>query len=219
MAGCIYQGAAIGGFHTWRDFRAVIQNADVVGSPAPNTSYVEVPGGNGHIDLTEALTGDVTYSNRTLTLQLALKTTPALWPQVTNRIYNALHGRAVQVILDEEPTHYFYGRADVESAARTRNAGQVAISVDCDPYRYEIEETEVTFSGTGEWQCSLSNDRMWVVPAITSTNACSVVYGSSVISLEAGEQKIADFVLKEGETPLYVFGDTSLTFRYRKGCL
>lgn len=219
MAGCIYQGAAIGGFHTWRDFRAVIQNADVVGSPAPNTSYVEVPGGNGHIDLTEALTGDVTYSNRTLTFQLALKTTPALWPQVTNRIYNALHGRAVQVILDEEPTHYFYGRADVESAARTRNAGQVTISVDCDPYRYEIEETEVTFSGTGERQCVLLNDRMWVSPKITSTGGCSMVYGGVIHSLVQGEQTKPDIVLREGENTFTLLGDAAVTFRYRKGCL
>ena len=93
------------------------------------------------------------------------------------------------------------------------------ILVDCEPYRYEIEETNVTFTGTGEWQCVLSNDRMWVVPAITATKACSMVYGSSIISLEEGEQKIADFILKEGDTQLYIFGDTSLTFRYRKGCL
>ena len=46
-----------------------------------------------------------------------------------------------------------------------------------------------------------------------------MVYGSSIISLEEGEQKIADFILKEGDTQLYIFGDTSLTFRYRKGCL
>ena len=219
MGECIYRAATIGGFHTWRDFHAVIQNSDIVGSPTPNTNYVDVPGGNGHIDLTEALTGDVTYSNRTLTFELAMKTMPSLWPQLTKKIYNALHGKAVQVILDEEPSHYFYGRVTVESSARSQIAGQVNISVDCVPYRYEIEETNVTFTGTGEWQCVLSNDRMWVVPAITATKACSMVYGSSIISLEEGEQKIADFILKEGDTQLYIFGDASLTFRYRKGCL
>lgn len=162
MGDCIYRAATIGGFHTWRDFHAVIQNSDIVGSPTPNTNYVDVPGGNGHIDLTEALTGDVTYSNRTLTFELAMKTMPSLWPQITNKIYNALHGKAVQVILDEEPSHYFYGRVTVESAARSQIAGQVVLSVDCEPYRYEIQETSVTFTGTGERQCVLTNDRMWV---------------------------------------------------------
>ena len=62
----------------------------------------------------------MTYSNRTLTFELAMKTMPSLWPQITNKIYNALHGKAVQVILDEEPSHYFYGRVTVESAARSQ---------------------------------------------------------------------------------------------------
>ena len=82
---------------------------------------------------------DRTYSNRTLTFELAMKTMPSLWPQLTKKIYNALHGKAVQVILDEEPSHYFYGRVTVESSARSQIAGQVNILVDCEPYRYEIE--------------------------------------------------------------------------------
>ena len=219
MGECIYRAATIGGFHTWRDFHAVIQNLDIVGSPTPNTNYVDVPGGNGHIDLTEALTGDVTYSNRTLTFELVMKTSPSLWPQIESRIYNSLHGKAVQVILDEEPSHYFYGRVTVESSARSRTAGQVNLSVDCEPYRYEIQETSVTFTGDAERQYVLTNDRMWVVPVITASKACSMVYGSSIIRLEEGEQKIADCILKEGDTQLYIFGDASVTFRYRKGCL
>ena len=83
MGDCIYRAATIGGFHTWRDFRAVIQNSDIVGSPTPNTNYVDVPGGNGHIDLTEALTGDVTYSNRTLTHKRSKLCTPNVWGRRT----------------------------------------------------------------------------------------------------------------------------------------
>lgn len=219
MGDCIYRAATIGGFHTWRDFRAVIQNSDIVGSPTPNTNYVDVPGGNGHIDLTEALTGDVTYSNWTLTFELAMKTRPYLWPQITNQIYNALHGKAVQVILDEEPAHYFYGRVTVESAARSQIAGQVVLSVDCEPYRYEIQETSVTFTGNGERQCVLTNDRMWVSPTVTASASCSMVFGSTLFSLAQGEHKRADIVLRDGENQFYLFGDASVTFRYRKGCL
>lgn len=219
MTDCIYRAATIGGFHTWRDFHAVIQNSDIVGSPAPNTSYVEVPGSNGHIDLTEALTGDVTYSNRTLTFQLAMKATPSQWPQITDRIYNTLHGKAVQVILDEDPGHYFYGRVTVESAARSHTAGQAVLSVDCEPYRYETEETSVTFTGSGERQCTLENDRMWVVPTIEASQECSMVFGNAIITLAKGEQKKPEVVLKQGENQFFLFGDASVTFRYRKGCL
>ena len=156
---------------------------------------------------------------RTLTFELAMKTMPSLWPQITNKIYNALHGKDVQVILDEEPSHYFYGRVTVESAARSQIAGQVVLSVDCEPYRYEIQETSVTFTGTGGRQCVLTNDRMWVSPTVTASASCSMVFGSTLFSLAQGEHKRADIVLRDGENQFYLFGDASVTFRYRKGCL
>lgn len=217
MANCIYSAASIGGFHTWRDFRSIITNTDVVGSPGPNTTYIEVPGANGHIDLTESLTGDVTYSNRTLKFELAIKTTPAKWPDMVSQIYNSLHGKAVQVILDEKPTHYFCGRVSVDGMERSHIAGAVVLTVDCEPYRYETEETKVTFSGAVE--CTLENDRMWVCPLIRATGAGAIVYNNSVYNFSKGEQKIADFILKEGSTTFYLMTDYEVTFQYRKGCL
>lgn len=217
MPNCIYTAATIGGLHTWRDFRSVITNTDVVGSPTVNTTYIEVPGGNGRIDLTEALTGDVTYSNRTLKFELAMKTTPAKWPDMVTKIYNSLHGKAVQVILDEEPTHYFYGRVSVDGMERSQISGAVVLTIDCEPYRYEVEETSVTFSVTGEY--TLENDRMWVCPSITSAGVGILMYNGITYNIVKGEQIISDFILKEGSTTFELWSDSAVTFKYRKGCL
>lgn len=219
MAKCVYSGALIGGFHTWRDWRAIIQNSDIVGSPEPNTNYLEVPGGNGHIDLTETLTGDITYSTRQLKFNLALKTSPAVWPDVISRIFNKLHGKAVQVILDEEPTHYFYGRVNIDGVSRSQISGQLTIMVECDPYRYELEETVETFSVDGTKEVSIENDRMWVTPDIWASRDCTIAFAGRTYSIAQGKQKRMDIVLKDGMNQLTVTGTVMIDFTFRKGCL
>ena len=58
----IFTGALIGDEHTLRDWGAIITNSDVIGMPEPNTVLLEVPGRSGRLDLSEVLTGDVTYN-------------------------------------------------------------------------------------------------------------------------------------------------------------
>ena len=60
----IFTGVLIDDEHTLRDWGAIITNSDVIGMPEPNTVLLEVPGRSGRLDLSEVLTGDVTYSNR-----------------------------------------------------------------------------------------------------------------------------------------------------------
>ena len=46
-------------------YQMVLLDGYTLEPPKPKTYTVDIPGGNGVIDLTEALTGDVSYSNRT----------------------------------------------------------------------------------------------------------------------------------------------------------
>ena len=70
----IFLGATINDEHTLRDWKAAITNADVISVPEANTVILEVLGRNGNLDLSEALTGDVTYRNREIKLELASST-------------------------------------------------------------------------------------------------------------------------------------------------
>ena len=55
----IFLGAELNGEHTLRDWHCSITNSDVISMPAPNLSLLEVPGMSGRLDVSEALTGDV----------------------------------------------------------------------------------------------------------------------------------------------------------------
>ena len=54
-------------YNTAYDWGLVLTGQDLT-PPAPKTNYVQLDGMSGSLDLTEALTGEVTYSDRTLTM-------------------------------------------------------------------------------------------------------------------------------------------------------
>ena len=60
--------------------------------PEPKTYTVDIPGGNGVIDLTEALTGDVAYNNRSQKFTF-ICINPNDFEKVKTKISNFLHGR------------------------------------------------------------------------------------------------------------------------------
>ena len=87
MSGTIFKGALINDEHTLRDWGAAITNSDVVGMPEPQTVLLDIPGRSGRLDLSEVLTGDVSYGNRELKMQLACQTDIEKWQEACAPLY------------------------------------------------------------------------------------------------------------------------------------
>lgn len=164
----IFTGAMIGDEHTLRDWGAVITNSDVIEMPEVNTVILEIPGRSGRLDLSEVLTGDISYSNRDIKIKLAARTNRDRWTETCLHIFNKYHGRVVNVTFDEDPGHYYVGRVSVSEPKRIGTAGQLTIMVDAEPFRYEQEEYQVTFTGTTTAVSGIvENLRMPVCPTVT----------------------------------------------------
>ena len=216
----IFTGAMIGDEHTLRDWGAVITNSDIIALPEPNTVLLEIPGRSGRLDLSEVLTGDISYGNRELKLQLAARTNKERWVQTCLHIFNKYHGRVVQVIFDEDPGHYYVGRASISDPQRLGIAGQLTVTIDAEPFRYETEEYEVTLTGdTTAFSGTVENLRMPVCPTVTVPAACQFFHDNRVYALAAGTQEVPGLVLHPFDNEVSVTGVTSITFRFRRGCL
>lgn len=211
----IFLGAAINGEHTLRDWGAAITNSDVISVPEPNLTILDIPGRNGRLDLSEALTGDVSYTDRTIKLELAAKVSIESWYQKCLHIFNKFHGRAVTVVFDDDPTHFYKGRAVVSDPQRVRSGGTFTVTVDTEPFRYEAEETVVTVTGGSG---TLSNARMPVCPKITVSEDCELVVGTVTYTVLTGTHTIPAFILNEGETSFTTTAE-AITFTYRQGVL
>ena len=198
MMATIFKGALVGDEHTLRDWGAIITNTDVVGMPEPQTILLDVPGRSGRLDLSEVLTGDVSYGNREIKMELAAEKDSEGWQEMCHHIFNKYHGRNVQVIFDEDPTFYYYGRVSVTNPKRLRRAGQMVLTVDAEPFKYELAETNVTYSaGTASLSGTLANGRMMVSPTVTVSAPCQLFH--------------------EGNNAVSLTGTRSATFTYRRG--
>ena len=216
--GTIFKGALVGDEHTLRDWGAIITNTDVIGMPEPQTILLDVPGRSGRLDLSEVLTGDVSYGNREIKMELAAEKDTEGWQEICFHIFNKYHGRNVRVIFDDDPVYYYYGRVSVTDPKRLRRAGQMVLTVDADPFKYELAETNVTYSaGTASLSGTLANGRMMVSPTVTVSAPCQLYHEGNIYTLAAGKQSVPGFVLHEGDNAVSLTGAKSAIFTYRRG--
>ena len=221
----IFLGATINTEHTLRDWKAAITNADIISVPEANTVILEVPGRNGNLDLSEALTGDVTYRNREIKLELASSVNLQTWYEKCLHIFNTYHGKTVTVTFDDDSTHYYTGRASVSDPQRVRNGGAFIFTVNAEPFRYATVQKTVavtTTSTTPTATKTITNSgRMPVCPTITASKACEMVTGGITYSLLQGTQTIPAFILPQGNTSvqLTITGGGTVSFKFREGWL
>lgn len=205
-------------YHSYDDLDLIL-SSKIIGSPSVKTSTVDVPGADGVLDFTEFF-GEPKYNNRTLTFEFSSIKPYSQQLAQDSTVKNALHGRKMKIVLDDDFDHYFYGRISVGDWKNEKNVGKLTITCDCDPWKYYSEETVVTQSidTTEGVSITLSNSRRSVSPQITTTAEVTIAWEGGSSSLSAGNDwTIPELVLKEGNTVLTCTGTTTLTFKYRQG--
>lgn len=238
-------GATFNGKHTWRDFGLVIGNTDIVGLPKPKMFLVEIPGTSKRLDLSESLTGRMEYEGRELTFTLGGVDLPSIWHHRLSAFLAFVHGRRVQVILDDDPAYYYIGRASVEGFARTRALGEMKLKVDCEPYKYEVissaepwrwdcfnfetgvirDYADLPISGSK--QMKIDGSTIPVVPSflvsnLTATDTTPRVYSYGYRkswTLGEGKNRFAELTIPpEGDTLIF-YGSYTVTIDFRGGAL
>ena len=187
--------------------------------PEPQTNFVEIPGRDGALDLSEAF-GTIRYADRIIPLTLYAR---APFAALTSAFAADVHGRRMNVIFDRDPTFYYDARVTLEDVER--HAGYCELSLKCraKPYKLEHFETAITVLPTGSATVTLTNTRMPVVPTIAVSAEMTLVFAIAGVSysicLAAGSHVMPSLVLMEGDTEVEITGSGSITFTYRKGAL
>ena len=187
--------------------------------PEPQMNFVEIPGRDGALDLSEAF-GTVRYTDRIIPLTLYAR---APFDTSISAFAADVHGRRMNVIFDRDPTYYYDARMTIEDVER--HAGYCELSLECraKPYKLEHFETAITVLPTGSATVTLTNTRMPVVPVITVSAGMTLTFTllgkDSTVNLSAGTHIIPSLVLMEGDTEIGITGTGRITFTYRKGAL
>ena len=185
--------------------------------PVVQTSFVEIPGRDGTLDLTEGF-GLVRYLNRAITLTLYAV---APYEQAVSSFVNDVHGRRLQLVFDRDTTFYYMGRVSVDALDKHDGYCAITVNVTAEPYKYKRTVTTVTRTGNGT--ASLANLRMPVVPEVTASAEATLVYQCGGVPtttvIAAGTHLVPTLLLEAGTKTVQVTTTGEVVFSYREGAL
>ena len=142
------KGVKFGGLHSYDEWGLILTEKELK-SPDIKTYTVELEGSNGVLDFTDFF-GAVKYENRQLTFSfIKPNITPDGFLELYSLVQNALHGKKMQVILDDDPAYFYYGRVSINDWKSNKGIGEIVIEVDAEPYKYKLERTSKTAGLTG----------------------------------------------------------------------
>ncbi len=201
-------------FHSYRNFNLILNSVDI-GYPEVKTNLVEIQGGDGFLDLTEAF-GAPKLKNRKLTFNFTLI---GVWEKEKSKIANAIHGKKMKIIMDKDPQYYYYGRCSINDFESNKGISKLVLEADCDPYKYHNAVTVHKESITGEKDFICINDRKTVIPVIDVSSTMEITLNGKTYSLAAGKHKVLNIQFTEGYNRIRCKGSGYITFTYLEGAL
>lgn len=205
-------------FNTWYDWRLTLSGKSIP-DPEPKTNYINIDGADGSLDMSEVLTGKVTYSDRTVTASFRTSEgTHEERMRLLRQIKAALHGRKVKIIEPDDPQHYFFGRVKIKDPTADQVHLAFTVEATCEPWRYAVNETEriVQLSSDGVTMILRNEGTKTLCPTIKIDGTVSITANGVATELSNGTYKITDIQLAPGINAVGLTGAGTVTFIYRE---
>ena len=234
-------GVTFGVKHSFNDWKLLLNERPKISPPVPKTNYFEIPGGDGYLDFTESLTGEVKYEARDMEFTFVTLKARKRWPDLYSEILDYLHGKEMKIILDENPDYYYIGRVSVNEWKSSEKYSTIVINAKVDPYKYELfgsldkwEWDKFNFeSGVirdyedirvdGSTDFAIRGTRKTVVPTFfvksDDGTGMSVEFEDVTYDLSDGENRILYIIIKDGDNILSFAGNGTVSIDYRGGRL
>lgn len=198
----MYHSVTFGSMNSFSDWHLVPDGRPVIVMPDPKLTTVEVPGANGLLDLSEALTRYPVYGTREGSIKFHVLNDKEPLDKLYSRIANYLHGKRMTMSLEDDSSFYYYGRFKIAWTHNNNGTwSNLDITYSLDPYKYSVQTSlqedpklyeNITVSGTTVTKY-LSGDRTVGEVPVVPEFVCSNVSGSGVtISLTNTELDIAN---------------------------
>ena len=209
--------------NTWTDWHMVPSSRPVISPPRPKKTIIDIPGSNNRIDLTESLTGDITYENRTGSIEfIVMNEKPMTWYELYNDILNKIHGRRVGFSLEEEPDWYYEGRVEVNDWKSDPEYSRIVIDYDVDPFKYKKLATTDTFRVSSSTTKTYTNLRMPTMPKFkAAASGMKVTYAGTQYDLPQNVETVIAGIIFAGNSSnqLTFTGNGNITVTYQEGKL
>lgn len=211
------KGVRFGDYHSFNDLHLILSKKEI-GAPSVRKDVLEIKGSDGVLDYTDFF-GGPKYGNVTHRFTFSTIVPRNELLDQFSSVKNALHGRKMNIVLDDDPSYYYVGRLDVSSFTDEKGIGKITVDADCEPWKYKQAVTAVQYDVEGEMLVTLQNSRKPVVPIITTFSDMSFIFDGVTYAHEAGVFEIPEIQLTEGENEITITGTGNVRFVYQEGIL
>lgn len=230
-------------YHTYDDMGLYITNTDCIGAPKQYTKYIEIPGRNGLLDLSETIAGRQIYTGREIKIELAGPRDKTTWTAALSVFRNRINGKVCRITFDDDKAYYWRGRIEIKDFSSVLNLGTLTINVpEADPYKYSIassvepwlwdpfnfETDMITYIGaitvSGSETVTIPAGHMPTCPEIVVSDKTSptftVTHDGTTYSLSVGTNKIPSIMVGgDDDVELTFTGTAKVQIVYRSGSL
>ena len=199
-----------------RDYGVIMTSFDI-GMPSQKRSSIEVPGMDGVIDLTYALSEQKIYENRTasMTFEILFRKGADPW-DIHERIANEIHGNEMDIFLSFYPGWHLEGNVSVDGMGMNDGTATFKVTCDCNPYFIKNSLTRATYDVSGAMDVYIRNATRWTIPSTEVAGTVSVKTDDAAVSLSTGKGRNAAIVLKSGMNRITLGGSGTITFEYQE---
>ena len=234
----MYHSITIGDKNTGDDWHLIPATRPLFNPPTVKENMVNIPGGDGVLDLTASLAGRPTYNNRTGSWTFYVQNGFKDWSVLYSEIMVYLHGQTFKAILEDDPAYFYEGRFSVNQWKSDKDYSQIVINYNVGPYKKEINNTGSDWlwdpfnfetgiirnyknlSVLTSLTVVVEGDMMDSVPVIiASASGMQVTYEGKTYSLSKGANTIPQIVLHSGENTLIFAGQGTITIENTGGRL
>lgn len=147
--------------NTWRDFHLFPTKRPFVAPPEPVLKIEEVEGMTGVLDYSNVLQNFLTYKDSEGTWEFRFiqdDENKYTWLDCKNDIYRQIHNKYIsKIILEDDPTHFYYGRVYVESFTNNQQTTTVTFHYKLYPFKQKIKEKDTKETINGIMQAIYTN--------------------------------------------------------------
>lgn len=205
------------GINFCKKYQVVLEQFDI-GMPEPKIVRVSIPGRDGDLDMSEALTGYLNYGDREITVQIGITGDEKTCEKKKSNVLSFVAGKEGKLTFSHLEG-YFLGRCTVKSITREIAHYTLLLSFSCRPYRY-AENLVVKSETLGDKAISIDceNTMMPTSPTIEVSENATVSFNGKTYTYTKGEHR-PSFIFMNGDNKLSVKGKGVIKIIYRKGVI
>ncbi len=174
--------------------------------PEAKTYEVDIPGGDGVIDLTDTLLGDTAYKNRSMEFEFYVIDIDNFQALVT-KVNRFLHGKSFDFRITMDPLYTYHGRFSVSELKHSMYnpgiVGHIKITINAEPFKY-LDKSIYRINAVGGKIVYFESGRKRIRPTIETDSFLKIIFNNNVYTLPQGSWTINDVLFKEGQNEMYL---------------